>query len=88
MIYSNISQVQENANKYNIGKVFFSTRKNKKYMIKNPDGKMIHFGEKGYADYTAHQDEKRRENFKKRNKKWATAEKWTPAWLSYHILWN
>ena len=87
MIYSNISQVQENANKYNIGKVFFSTRKNKKYMIKNPDGKMIHFGGKGYADFTGHQDEKRRENFKKRNKKWATAEKWTPAWLSYHILW-
>ena len=54
MIYSNISQVQENANKYNIGKVFFSTRKNKKYMIKNPDGIMIHFGGKGYADYTAH----------------------------------
>jgi len=87
MIYSNISQVQDNANKYNIGKVFFSTRKNKKYMIKNPDGKMIHFGEKVYADYTAHQDEKRRENFRKRNKKWRTSEKWTPAWLSYHILW-
>jgi hypothetical protein len=76
------------ANKYNIGKVYISTRKNKKYMVKNPDGKMIHFGGKGYADFTGHQDEKRRENFKKRNKKWATAEKWTPAWLSYHILWN
>ena len=56
-------------------------------MIKNPDGKVTHFGEKEYADFTGHQVEKRRENLKKRNKKWATAEKWTPAWLSYHILW-
>ena len=56
-------------------------------MVKKPDDKMIHFGEKGYADFTGHQDEDRRANFKKRNKKWATAEKWTPAWLSYHILW-
>ncbi len=87
MIYSNILQVQAMANKYNIGKVYISTRKNKKYMVKKPDGKMIHFGEIGYQDFTGHQDEKRRENFKKRNKKWATAEKWTPAWLSYHILW-
>ena len=88
MIYSNISQVQAMANKYNIGKVYISTRKNKKYMVKKPDGKMIHFGEIGYQDFTAHQDEKRRENFRKRNKKWSTGEKWTPAWLSYHILWN
>jgi hypothetical protein len=34
MIYSNISQVQVMANKYNIGKVYISTRKNKKYMRK------------------------------------------------------
>ena len=46
--------------------MFFSTRKNQKYMIKNPDGKMIHFGGKGYGYFTGHQDEKRRENFKKR----------------------
>ena len=87
MIYSNISQVQAMANKYNIGKVYISTRKNKKYMVKKPDGKMIHFGEIGYQDFTGHQDEKRRENFKKRNKNWKNAEKCTPAWLSYPILW-
>jgi len=29
MIYSNISQVQENANKYNVGKVFFQQEKTK-----------------------------------------------------------
>jgi hypothetical protein len=34
MIYSNISQVQAMANKYNIGKVYISTRKIKKYMVK------------------------------------------------------
>ena len=56
-------------------------------MVINPDGKMIHFGQKGYADYTAHKDEERRRNFRKRNHKWATANKWTPGWLSYNLLW-
>ena len=41
-------------NKYNIGNVLLSTRKNKKYMVINPDGKMVHFGQKGYADYIQH----------------------------------
>jgi hypothetical protein len=68
-------------------KCVFQQEKNKKYMVKKPDGKMIHFGEKRYADFTGDQDEDRRANFKKRNKKWATAEKWSPAWLSYKILW-
>ena len=30
--YSNIQEVQRLANKYNIGKVFISSRKDKKYM--------------------------------------------------------
>lgn len=87
--YSNPQIVQKLANKYlgdNI-KVYFSTRKNKKYMVQNPDGKWIHFGQKGYEDYTKHQDDTRRNNFRKRNAKWETASKWTPAWLSWHLLW-
>ena len=55
MIYSNIQEVQRMANK--------------KYMVINPDGKMVHFGQKGYADYTAHKDEERRKAFRKRNHK-------------------
>jgi hypothetical protein len=87
MIYSNIQEVQRMANKYNVGNVLLSTRKNKKYMVINPDGKMVHFGQKGYADYTAHKDEERRRNFRKRNHKWSTANKWSPGWLSYYLLW-
>ena len=85
--YSSIQEVQEVANKYGIGKVFKSSRKDKKYMVKNPDGKMVHFGAIGYADYTAHKDNERRKRFRTRNHKWASASKWTPSWLSYYLLW-
>ena len=85
--YSNIQEVQEVANKYGIGKVFKSSKKDKKYMVKNPDGKMVHFGASGYADYTAHKDNERRKRFRTRNHKWASATKWSPSWLSYYLLW-
>jgi hypothetical protein len=85
--YSNIEEVQHLANKYGIGKVFKSSRKDKKYMIKKPDGKMVHFGASGYTDYTAHKDKERRKRFRTRNHKWASSPKWSPAWLSYHLLW-
>jgi len=85
--YSNIEEVQHLANKYGIGKVFKSSRKDKKYMVKNPDGKMVHFGANGYADYTAHKDKERRKRFRTRNQKWSSSPKWSPAWLSYNLLW-
>lgn len=70
-------------------KVFYSTRKNKKYMVKNPDGKMIHFGafNPPMEDFTKHQDTQRRDNFRKRNAKWSKQPKWTAGWLAYHLLW-
>jgi hypothetical protein len=43
MFYLNIQEAQRMANKYNVGNILLSTRKNKKYMVINPDGKMIHF---------------------------------------------
>ena len=58
----------------------------KKYMVFNGT-KMIHFGQFGYEDYTKHGDEKRRDNFRKRNMKWAYARKYSPAWLSFYLLW-
>lgn len=67
--------------------VFVSTQAKKKYMIKSPDGKWIHFGQMPYEDYTFHQDEERRQSFMNRNARWKNASKFTPAWLSYHILW-
>lgn len=85
--YSNPSIVQQQATKYLGEKIYISTRKDKKYMVKNPKGKWIHFGQFGYEDYTKHKDENRRDNFRRRNAKWSKAEKYSPSWLSYWILW-
>lgn len=87
--YSNPIVVRELVNKY-LGKdtpLYLSTRKDKKYMVRNPEGKFIHFGQMLYEDYTKHKDEKRRDLFRRRNNAWKTAKKWTPAWLSYYLLW-
>ena len=60
----------------------------KKYSVINPEtGETVHFGHIRYEDYTKHQDEARRVRFRKRNRKWADAEKFTPAHLSYYVLW-
>ena len=64
-----------------------STRQDKKYMVQDPAGHWVHFGQKGYQDYTAHKDKDRRANFRKRNAHWAHAAKWTPAHLAYYVLW-
>jgi hypothetical protein len=86
--FSNIKEVPRMAHNYKRGKIFPSNRKNKKYMIRNPNGKMICFGASGYADYTAHKDKERRERFRKRNHKWASSSKWTASCLSYNLLWG
>ena len=84
--YSNPSIVMKKAKELHLNPIQLSSRKDKKYMVS--DGKkLIHFGQMGYEDYTKHHDEKRRELFRKRNHKWATAEKYSSAWLSYYLLW-
>ena len=67
--------------------LYLSTSKNKKYMVFDEDGKKIHFGDLRFCDYTKHQDKKRRENFRNRNRRWKDADKYTPAHLSYYLLW-
>ena len=67
--------------------VYISTRKNKKYQIERPDGKFIHFGLIPYEDFTFHHDERRRQLFRNRNRKWANADPFSPAYLSYNLLW-
>ena len=84
---SNVNIVQKNATRLGLGNVLVSSRKNKKYVIMI-DGKWVHFGDSRYADFTGHGDLKRRELFRKRNAKWATANKNTPGYLAYHLLWN
>lgn len=86
--YTNPATVQRLASKYKVGKVEISSRRDKKYMVKSPDGKMVHFGQAGYEDYTKHRDVKRLRNFQSRNARWRDAPKWSPAWLSYNLLWN
>jgi hypothetical protein len=89
-LYSNPQEVLRKTRKY-FGKnteLYLSTRKNKKYMILNPNtNKMVHFGQIGYEDFTKHKDKKRRDAFKKRNAKWANADKYTSAYMSFVLLW-
>ena len=70
--YSNHIKAQENAIKY-LGSdalLYLSTRKDKKYMIMNPNtGKMVHFGQLNppYEDFLKHGNEQRRQHYLKRS---------------------
>ena len=69
--YSNPAEVAEKAHELGLGDVHHSTRKDKKYMIHDPfKGRMVHFGQFFYEDYMKHKDERRRQNFLKRNARW------------------
>jgi hypothetical protein len=85
--YSNISKVQKQAKKLGLNPVEISSRKDKKYMIRDDEGHLKHFGLMGYQDYTVHGDEKRREAFRRRNHRWKDAPRYSPAWLSYWLTW-
>ena len=57
-------------------------------MVLNPNNdKFVHFGQFGYIDFTKSNDVIKRIKFLKRNWKWADAELYTPASLSYYLLW-
>lgn len=86
--YSDIRKVNKKAKELNINKIYLSTRKDKKYVVLNPNNnKFVHFGQFGYQDFTKHNDLIRRDKFLKRNWKWADAEPYSPASLSYYLLW-
>lgn len=86
-LYSDISKVQKLAKKLGLNPVEISSRKSKKYMIHDDEGHVKHFGLMGYQDYTRHLSKTRRDAFRRRNKHWENAPKYSPAWLSYHLLW-
>ena len=70
--------------------LFFSTKKDKKYMIQNPNGHWVHFGQMGYEDFTKHLDERRRQDYLTRSARIKGAWKndpYSPNNLSRHILW-
>ena len=70
-----------------------STRKDKKYQVtfSTPKGqKTVHFGARGYYDFTKHKDPKRKESYIARhgnnNENWEDAE--TAGFWALHLLWN
>ena len=90
--YSNPAQVYRLASKYlgKKAKIGLSTKKDKKYMVTTPDGKIVHFGEMGYEDFTRHKDKTRRKNYLTRSRKirgnWKS-DKYSANNLAIHLLW-
>jgi len=90
--FSNPKEAERKAKLY-LGKntkLLLSTRKNKKYMVLNPDDKLIHFGAIGYEDFTKHKDKERRDAYLRRATKikgdWKS-NKYSPNNLAINILW-
>ena len=61
--FSNIKEVRKKGKFYKYPEILVSTRKEKKYMVKTPQGRTVHFGQMGYEDFTKHKDKKRRKNY-------------------------
>jgi len=90
--YSNPKKSQKLAFKY-FGKnavIYRSTRKNKKYMIKDQDNHWVHFGQIPYEDFTKHKNITRRKNYLTRSGKikgnWKS-HKYSANNLARKILW-
>lgn len=90
--YSNPSKVAQNSIDY-FGKhipIYISSQPAKKYMVQKPDGKLVHFGQMGYSDFTKHLDKTRQSNYLKRAMKirgnWFN-DLYSPNSLSIHLLW-
>ena len=66
-----------------------SKTKDKKYDAIIDGKKTIHFGAKGYSDFTIHKDEERKDRYINRHKK---TENWndfkTAGFYAKNILWN
>jgi hypothetical protein len=91
-MYSNPKEVFRKARKYlgaNV-EIDYSTRKDKKFMVRDPDGRWVHFGAIGYDDFTKHKDKARRQRYLKRATRirgnWKS-NKYSPNNLSINILW-
>lgn len=90
--WSNPTTVRKMADEY-LGKdvpVYLSNKKDKKYMVQDPDGKWIHFGQLKYEDFTKHQNPIRRKNYLTRTSgirgDWKS-NKYSANSLSRNILW-
>ncbi len=87
--FSNPLKAAKNAQKYGVP-LLKSSRKDKKYMVLNPKGKFVHFGQMGYEDFTKHKDLKRKEAYLQRATKIKGGWKKDPYSannLAINILW-
>ena len=71
--------------------LYFSSKKDKKFMVQDPNGKWVHFGSRFYDDWHSHKDPIRREKYLKR----ATNIKgnwkdnmFSPNNLALRVLWD
>lgn len=90
--WSNPLQVRKMADKY-LGSdipIYLSTKPDKKYMVQNPEGKFVHFGQLFYKDFTHHKNLILRHNYLQRSANirgnWRH-NKFSPNNLSRNILW-
>lgn len=90
--YSDPKEVYRRAAKY-MGKratISLSTRRDKKYMITTPNGRIVHFGQMGYQDFTFTHNKTKRKNYLRRSAKirgnWAK-NKYSANNLSRKLLW-
>jgi hypothetical protein len=88
-----MERVINNAHAY-LGKnsvILPSTRKDKKFMVIKPNGSWVHFGQKGYDDFTQHGNKKRQQRYLKRSAgikgDWKN-DKYSSNNLSREILWR
>jgi len=84
--YSDPEYVMSKAKMMGLNPVHESSRKDKKYMVFDGN-KMVHFGQMFYEDASKHHDLERVNRFRKRNWKWQFEPKYSPAWLSWFLLW-
>jgi hypothetical protein len=56
-----------------------------------PEGRTVHFGRKGYSDYTIHKDPARMKRYlvrHRRREKWGRSGQYTPGFWSRWLLWS
>ena len=62
-----------------------------KFRATFPEGRTIHFGRKGYSDYTIHKDRERMKRYiirHRRRENWTRAGRYTPGFWSRWLLWS
>jgi len=91
---SDICKVYRNFLKYkgsDDAEIYFSTAKGKKFAVITPDKRVVNFGQKGYDDFTKHQNEQRRLAYLNRATKikgdWRS-DKYSPNNLAINVLWQ